>query len=172
MNITLRTATPDDAEEVATLVNTCYRGDSSRKGWTSEDHLMGGGRIHAQGVRDVLSHTGTVVLLCEIDGHLSGCVELSLRGDQMYLGMLAVRPELQASGIGSRLLAAGEERGRMMGCRSMTMLVIEHRHDLIAWYGRKGYSATGEYRPFTNTDPAFGIPKVPLRFAVLEKSLS
>lgn len=132
---------------------------------------MSGGRIHAQGVRDLLERDGTVVMLCEADGRLSGSVELAVREDQLYLGMLAVRPELQASGIGSRLLAAGEERGRSTGCRAVTMLVIEHRHDLIAWYARRGYIPTGEFRPFTNTDPAFGIPKVPLRFAVLEKSL-
>lgn len=172
MQITFRTATPEDAASVASLVNSCYRGETSRQGWTSEDHLMAGGRIHQQGVEEVLKRPGTIVIICEADGKLAGCVELARRGDELYLGMLSVRPELQSSGIGSRLLACGEARAAELGCRWITMLVIEHRHELIAWYGRRGYVPTGEFRPFTNTDPAFGIPRVPLRFAVLEKAVS
>ena len=46
------------------------------------------------------------------------------------------------------------------------------RTDLIAYYERRGYSRTGEHRPFPHDDPRFGRPKSPeLEFAVLRKSI-
>ena len=52
------------------------------------------------------------------------------------------------------------------------MTVIAQRHELIAWYERRGYRLTGERRPFPATDPRFGLPKRDdLEFVVLEKLL-
>jgi GNAT superfamily N-acetyltransferase len=82
--------------------------------------------------------------------------------------MLTVNPELQGWGIGKRLLSAAEAHARQVGCIAITMTVISVRSELIAWYERHGYRATGETEPFP-TDPAFGLPKQPLHFIVMEK---
>ncbi|MFM7329794.1 MAG: GNAT family N-acetyltransferase [Bacteroidota bacterium] len=165
-------AVTEDAEAIATLVNSGYRGDSSRKGWTTEADILGGTRINCPGVEAVIGRPGTVVLKYLLSGKISGCVELAHNGDRMYLGMLTVDPSIQDKGIGRKLLQAGEDHARLHGCTAMYMTVVHTRDELIAWYERRGYRKTGETKPFDNTDPVFGIPKIPLHFIVLEKPLA
>jgi len=167
----IRLARPEEAAVIADLVNSGYRGESSRQGWTTEDGLLGGTRINEQGVRNVMARPGTAVLVYLEEREILSCVELDLRGEKIYLGMLTVRPVLQNRGLGKIMLNAGEEHARQMGCREITMLVIDERAELIAWYARRGYHPTGNRRPFDNTDPVFGLPKKPLRFMELAKVL-
>lgn len=161
----------EDAEQIAALVNSGYRGEASRKGWTTEDGILGGTRIDARGVKSEIMKDSTTLLKYVEGGQIIGCVELVHQVNKMYLGMLTVKPELQASGIGKKLLHAGEQHALNHGCLAMVMWVISVRSELIAWYQRHGYTPTGEFRPFDNTDPVFGIPKMPLQFMVLEKPL-
>ena len=57
-------------------------------------------------------------------------------------------------------------------CAKMRMTVISLRDELIAWYERRGYRRTGEYKPFPYGDARFGIPKRDdLCFEWLEKAL-
>jgi hypothetical protein len=52
------------------------------------------------------------------------------------------------------------------------MTVIAQRVELIAWYERRGYSRTGETRPFPYGEERFGRPRRDdLHFVVLAKSL-
>jgi hypothetical protein len=52
------------------------------------------------------------------------------------------------------------------------MTVIQVRDTLIAWYERRGYSLTGETKPFPYGDDRFGRPlRNDLHFVVLEKTL-
>ncbi len=52
------------------------------------------------------------------------------------------------------------------------MTVIRVRTELIAWYERRGYRATGESKPFPYGDPRFGLPKRDdLDFIILSKPL-
>jgi hypothetical protein len=54
----------------------------------------------------------------------------------------------------------------------MEMTVINLRHELIAWYERRGYRPTGETGAFPYGDERFGIPTRPdLEFVVLAKAL-
>lgn len=73
-----------------------------------------------------------VVLVAERDGALSGCVFLTPRDDLLYLGKLAVRPDLQGNGIGRRLveaaLAEASRRGyRWVELQARVELVENHR---------------------------------------------
>jgi ribosomal protein S18 acetylase RimI-like enzyme len=87
--------------------------------------------------------------------------------------MFAVRPGLQNSGLGRRVLDAAERRARALwDAREMQMTVISVRDELIAWYERRGYRRTGEKRPFPYGDERFGRPRRPdLDFVVLAKPL-
>ena len=163
-------ATPADIPALNQLVNSAYRGDSSRKGWTTEADLLGGIRTDEAGLQAMLDHSDTTILTYKTDNQLIGCVYLEKKADAMYLGMLTVSPELQAAGIGRTLLEAAENRARVQHCRVITMTVIPQRTELLAWYERRGYQPTGETHPFP-TDPRFGLPKEPLSFIVLEKVL-
>jgi GNAT superfamily N-acetyltransferase len=90
-----------------------------------------------------------------------------------YIGMVTVRPVLQAAGLGRAILAAAEEHARAQGATRAQMTVVSIRDSLIAWYERRGYRLTGEERPFPYGDPRIGIPRRhDLVFAVLEKPLT
>jgi len=163
-------ATENDIPALNNLVNGAYRGDGSRRGWTTEADLLDGIRTDEAALRTMLQNPLVTILKYETKDQLRGCVYLETKGDALYLGMLTVAPEVQDSGIGKRLLAAAEQMARHQQCRAITMTVITARHELIAWYQRHGYKATGETQPFPD-DPRFGIPRQPLRFMVLEKAL-
>jgi len=177
MLLRTRLAISTDAVILARLVNSAYRGDSSRVGWTTEADLLGGQRTDEDALRDFIEQGtrigGQAMLVHEDDGHLVACVQLEQRGDEAYLGMLTIAPSRQASGLGKRLLAAAEDFvRRQWQSRRMIMTVILQRDELIAWYERRGYARTGETSPFPYGNPRFGEPKRPdLCFVLLAKPL-
>jgi ribosomal protein S18 acetylase RimI-like enzyme len=165
-------ATVEDAAAINKLVNSAYRGDSSRKGWTTEADLLDGSRITEDLVIEIINSNHSVILKCEEPEKLLGCVELRKNNDRLYLGMLTVDPEQQGSGIGRKLVKAAEETAIEQGCNRVYMSVISIRHELIDWYKRLGFTDTGERKPFSMPDKRWGIPKKELEFIYLEKKLS
>jgi ribosomal protein S18 acetylase RimI-like enzyme len=164
-------AAGNDVPELVKLVNSAYRGDSSKKGWTTEADLLDGIRTDEESLTKLIHQPGSVILKCtDENNELAGCVYLQNQAGHMYLGMLTVSPSIQAQGIGKALLKASEEYARQQGCHAVMMTVITVRHELIQWYERRGYQQTEEKRPFPN-DPRFGIPKQPLEFVVMEKEV-
>ena len=164
-------ATLEDALELDKLVNSAYRGDSSRQGWTTEADLLDGTRTNAEGIAELITTPGTTLLKYIEAGKILGCVELKNENGKLYLGMLTVQPDLQGKGIGKKLLIEAEVEARNQNCKSIFMTVISIRKELIDWYLRHGYIMTGERKPFAFTDPRFGQPKMKLEFIVLEKKI-
>ncbi len=168
--ISIVTAT--DIPALDKLVNSAYRGDSSKKGWTTEADLLDGLRTNPDSLKKMIDEPGAVILkYSDESGSLLACVYLKVKQNKLYLGMLTVSPELQSKGIGKQLLAAAENYAKEKNCQAITMTVISVRHELIAWYERHGYRATGETEPFP-TDPEFGLPKTPIHFIVMEKPIA
>lgn len=168
--MTIAAASLNDIPELLPLVNSAYRGEASRKGWTTEADLLAGElRTDAADLSRLLQNQDAVILLCrDAAGQLLGCVYLDKRGERLYLGMLSVWPELQAGGIGRRLLEAAEEHAATRHCKSIYMRVLSGRHELIAWYERRGYRLTGERQPY-DAPEQFGTPLKDLEFVVMEK---
>jgi GNAT superfamily N-acetyltransferase len=172
----IRPAVAADIPALHALVESAYRGDSARQGWTHEADLLDGRRTDPGRLAALLADPAQTVLIASAaDARLIGCVNITDCGDgEAMLGLLAVRPDQQAAGLGGRLIAAAEDFARSTrAAHRMTMTVIASRKDLIAYYVRRGYADTGERRPFPAHDPGFGLPKVnDLEFVVLGKSLS
>jgi ribosomal protein S18 acetylase RimI-like enzyme len=164
-------ATLSDVQSLVDLVNSAYRGDSSRHGWTTEADLLDGTRTDATVISELIQRPGTVLLKYTEQNEILGCVELKQEGNRLYLGMLTVQPGLQGKGLGKKLLAAAEMEGKKQKSVSIFMTVITAREELIAWYVRHGYQDTGERRPFIVPDTRWGVPKKNLEFMVLEKPL-
>ncbi len=173
MSESFRVAEPGDAENLARFVNSAYRGESSKRGWTTEADLIGGQRTDPVMLCDLISEKNNAMFLMRADADLIGSVFLQRKAESAYLGMLTVRPELQAGGIGRRLLAAAEDWVREnWRLHLIELTVIQQRLELIAWYERRGYVNTLRTEPFPYGDEKFGLPKRPdLKFAVLEKRL-
>ncbi len=168
-----RDAVPADVAAVAALVQSAYRGDSSRQGWTTEADLLDGQRTDAAAVLEIVEDPASRVLLAEREGELMACCQLERRGAAAYFGMFAVRPGSQGSGLGRLVLAEAERAARAdWGADEMQMTVISIRAELIAWYERRGYRHTGRTLPFPYDDERFGRPRRPdLEFVVLTKPL-
>jgi ribosomal protein S18 acetylase RimI-like enzyme len=171
--ISIRPATGEDIERLHALVEGAYRGDGARRGWTHEADLLDGQRIDLPTLRAVLADGAQTVLLALDGADLVGCVQLADRGDgTAYLGMLSVDPQRQGEGLGRRLIAAAENAAARLGARRVEMTVIRQRAELIAYYERRDYRATGEERPFPLDDARFGLPRRrDLAFVVLAKNL-
>lgn len=176
--IVFRAASAGDVAAIVALVESAYRGDASRQGWTTEADMLDGQRTDPAGVAAIVGKPGGIVLLAEADGELVACAQLeTVAGEDGveagYFGMFSVRPALQGGGIGRAMLAEAERIAREeWGCARMQMTVITLREELIAWYERRGYRRTGRHQPFPYGDERFGIPKRDdLRFEVLEKAL-
>lgn len=168
----IRTASLADIPRIVTLLNLAYRGDSSRKGWTTEADLIAGEvRADDEQVAEVMAQAGSVFLVYEGPADLLGCVNLQQHGPRLYLGMFAVDPETQGLGIGKALLSAADKHALSTGCRSIYMTVISQRKELIDWYKRHGYVDTGERKPFPE-DGRTGKHLQPLEFIVLEKPIA
>jgi ribosomal protein S18 acetylase RimI-like enzyme len=165
-----------DLPAVVELVNSAYRGESSRQGWTNEADYVDGARTTVQSLeRDLEAQPGAALLgfRDEPDSELLGCVWLEPAGSsKWYLGLLTVRPNLQDRKLGRTILEAAEQIARDAGAQIIRMTVVSIRDSLIAWYQRRGYQLTGEALPFPYDDNRFGAPRrLDLSFTVLEKRL-
>ena len=169
-------ATASDLPAIAALVNSAYRGDSSRQGWTTEADYLGGQRTDAQALGHDLATKPESVLLTlrdEAGGPLLACAWLEPANEgAWYLGMLTVRPDLQDRKLGRTMLETAEAHACSLGARRIIMTVVQIRDTLIAWYERRGYAPTGETRPFPYDDQRFGEPmRDDLAFIVLAKTI-
>lgn len=167
--VIFRKAELTDAEKIVELVNSAYRGESSKAGWTTEADLLGGQRTDAEGIKEMIEQDRIELLLESQD--ILGCIYIRKESEALYFGMLTVRPTLQNKGSGKLLLNHLEDLALDWGYKKIRMTVINSRKELIAYYERRGYQWTGETEPFPENDPRFGIPKTRLEFNVFEKKL-
>lgn len=170
--MTVSKATTKDIPELVPLINSAYRGEASKKGWTTEaDLLVGAMRTDVAMLTELMSNPeATVLKITDAENKIVGSVYLDIQERGLYLGMLTVSPLLQAGGIGKKLMAASEVFAKENNCSSIFMNVISVRHELIAWYEKQGYYKTGETKPLP-ADNRFGVPTQPLEFAIMEKKI-
>jgi GNAT superfamily N-acetyltransferase len=171
--LTFRAATADDVDAVVALVESAYRGDASRAGWTTEADFLEGRRTGPDDVLAQIARPLSRVLLAEHAGQLLACAHVAVEDGAGYFGMFSVQPTRQGGGIGARVLDEAERiASQEWSLSHLRMTVIDIRSELIAYYQRRGYRRTGVHKPFPYGDARFGLPtRDDLRFEVLEKAL-
>lgn len=154
-----RQATPDDADEIAILVNSAYRPGATQRGWTHESDLIEGDRISAEQLRGQLD-AGAIILLWINEEAIVACVQVTAHDGYADIGMLATAPSQQAQGVGKRMLQRAEEYARAQcGALRYRMFVLSSRPELLAFYERRGYQRADAIAPYP-TDAGVGRPKV------------
>ncbi|KAK1982898.1 acetyltransferase [Colletotrichum cereale] len=187
-SLSFRPAAPADVPRLLPLIRSAYRGEASRKGWTTEADLVADKRIDEAGLLAKIAEPEGVVLFVTDDAGASppammsvtaaplACCEIArVKTDPAvaYFGLFAVDPARQAGGVGRAVLAHAEAWARRAwGCARMEMCVIWPRAELIAWYERRGYAKTGERREFPYGELVDGgALRDDLWFEVLQKEL-
>jgi GNAT superfamily N-acetyltransferase len=155
-SIPIRTAVGGDVPGLVRLINAAF---------LVERFVFDGDRIDAEETRAFMQ-SGRFLLAEDSDG-LTGCVYLEIRKDRGYLGLLAVDPARQSTGLGRRLVAAAEDYFRAKGCCAVDLRVISQRTPLPPFYRRLGYIEVGT-APFS---PSLNA-KVPGHYIVMSKSLA
>jgi len=172
-----RVATLADVPALHVLVESAYRGDSAKAGWTHEADLLDGQRTDQAALADIIADPTQTILIAESNADVIGCVQVADKGVRDgirigYLGMLTVKPTLQSAGLGRTLIEAAELHARKFDAECMEMTVIRQRRELIDWYIRRGYAHTGRTAPSPWTDRRYGLPKMDdLELIVLAKRL-
>lgn len=165
-NVKLRQATPDDVTSLVALMDRCYRGTD---GWTNEGHLIGGIRTTPDEMHKMITDDNIYLFVFENPsqaGDLLGCISIDFTPQNgkpcAYIGTFAVAPELQDKGVGNVMLAAVESfanrHAKAKNLTHLSMSILSHRPELLAYYQRRGYILTGEKLPFP-TDGNNGEPK-------------
>lgn len=152
----VRIAAIEDVEVITGVINAAFR--------KAESFFIERDRIDAESVRALMAKGQ--FLLDEDNGTLIGCVYVERRGERTYLGLLAVDPERQGSGTGSKLMAAAEQHCAKAGSRFMDLRIVNLRTENHAFYKRRGYLETGT-EPF----PAELTTKLPCHFVTMSKPL-
>src|SRR5208282_2013725 len=134
----VRVAETHEAQAITAIINAAFR--------QAESSFIERDRINVDKVQSLLS-TGEF-LVSEVDGIITGCVYVEMKADRSYLGLLAVDPKAQKSGIGSKLMTAAEDHCRKLGSRFMDIQIVNLREELPAFYHCRGYVETGS-APFT-----------------------
>lgn len=164
-------ATIEDVSSLNKLINSAYRGESSKKGWTTEANILEGKRTTEDELVEIIYDRKNTILKYSENDQIIGCVLLVEKEDELYLGMLTVSPELQNSGIGKKLMQCAEIFAADLGLSKIVMTVISVREELILWYKRNGFIDTGAREPFPVSEVFNQTGSEPLEFIVLEKRI-
>jgi ribosomal protein S18 acetylase RimI-like enzyme len=168
---TIRLSHSDEAPQITALIERAYRGEESKSSWTSEADFLTGPRTSVDEIaaimRDPLAR-----FLVATDGtkDLAACALIRNEEASGYFGMFAVRPDIHGAGLGKAMLDAAERHIKdLWRLKTVYMTVINLRHELIAYYERRGYKRTGERKPFPFDLPGLGATRTDFHLVVLRK---
>lgn len=133
-----RTASRSDIAALVSLINSAF----------AIEKFLEGNRTHQDQLLQMME-TGEFLLGCDGWGKIVASVYVEVRGNRGYFGMLAVDPQHQGNGLGTRMVHVAEEYCREKGCAAMDLYVLSLRPELPPIYRKLGYveSGTEEFRP-------------------------
>ena len=153
-SLSFRNAIQSDTPALFSLINSAYRGDSARGGWTHEADLVGGLRVTEDEIRTIIRAAGQCFHMALSGEEIVGCVHLQYADQELRINMLTIHPERQNQRIGAALFSEIERLARTAGKKYLWLAVIHVRKELISYYERKGFILTGESEAFPSQYPA------------------
>lgn len=173
-----RLAESHDIAGLLDLINSTYR-HAHLRSWTNEAHLVSGARIDSTQLQQLIhlqyrEQMPTQLLIAEfnsqtVDG-IVGCIALSYAEHDVEMGTFCIASEWQNMGYGKQVLQAAEMYAlkHEPKLHSYSMWVLDQREELIRFYQRRGYQATGRIEPYP-VDAHVGEPLVELQLIHLQK---
>jgi GNAT superfamily N-acetyltransferase len=159
-----------EAGVIAQLVNSAYRGESSRAGWTFEADLIDGLRTTTQEIAAIIQREDAFILIGVLKDQIVATICCEHFENTAKLGMLSVKPTLQNKGYGAEMIQAAEALTlREWGVAGFYMSVITLRTELIAFYERLGYARTGQVQDFPQNSDLWQVKVAGLKFEYLAK---
>ena len=136
--IIFRIASPEDAPRLIALINAAF----------SVEQFIEGTRTDPDRLANMMAK-GAILMAEDAANRLLGSVFMEFRGERGYLGMLAVDPAHQGTGLARRLVQEAENRFRELDCEAVDIVVLSMRPELPPLYRRFGYveTGTGEFTP-------------------------
>ncbi|KAA6457488.1 GNAT family N-acetyltransferase [Acidobacteria bacterium AB60] len=131
-SLRVRIATSKDADRLIPLINSAFAVETFLEGPRTDPERL------AAAMRK-----GTILLAEDVNGCLAASVYLELRGSRGYVGMLAVDPARQRSGLGGRMMREAETYLRQHGCGAVDITVLSLRPELPPVYRKLGFVETG-----------------------------
>lgn len=150
----------NDASEIADLVNSAYRGEVSRAGWTTEADLLDGLRITTPEIATLIRRDDAFVLVGVLRDQVVACIACERNENTAKFGLIAVKPSLQNKGYGREMIQAAEAiTSREWRVAGFYLSVITLRTELIEFYERLGFERSGQFEDFPE-NRALWQPKV------------
>lgn len=136
--IQIRVATAADTSAIIEVVNAAFAIEKFLNGTRTDAERME--RLRAEGQFFVAEDEADVVVVS---------VYTELRGERGYLGMLAVHPSRQGTGLARAMMEAAETHFRAHGCKFADLTVLSLRPELPPLYRKFGYVEIGteEFHP-------------------------
>ena len=134
----VRVAAAADCGALAALINSAFAIEKFLEGERTDEEQL-----------KAMMQKGQFLLGCDGAGRLVASVYVEVRGARGYFGMLAVHPQHQKNGLGTKMVGAAEEYCRGKGCSAMDLVVLSLRPELPPLYRKLGYAESGveEFHP-------------------------
>jgi predicted N-acetyltransferase YhbS len=134
----VRLAGDSDRAQMISLINSAFSIETFLEGTRTDEARMA-----------AMVEKGNLLVAENGSGQLVASVYTEVRGARGYLGMLAVDPAFQGTGLGRRIVEAAEDHLRRQGCEAVDITVLSLRPELPPIYRRFGYVETGveEFSP-------------------------
>ncbi|WP_257304495.1 GNAT family N-acetyltransferase [Geothrix campi] len=150
MNTTVRSAAAEDVEAIASLGRKSF---SWAFGALFREDVLArylDGTYSARKIAGSLAKAANLYFVAEAEGRLQGFLKLKAGGAEAWqVQKLYVDPDLIQSGIGRRLMQAGEEAMRARKAPSAWLVVYHGNDRAIRFYRGLGYAETGvEFHDF------------------------
>jgi predicted N-acetyltransferase YhbS len=134
--VCIRAAVDADRARLVPLINSAFSIETFLEGTRTDEERLAATMRKGE------------ILLAELvtedqGGEPVGCIYTEVRGERGYLGMLAVDPARQGTGLASLIVHAAEEHLRRLGCMAVDISVLSLRPELLPLYRRFGFVETG-----------------------------
>lgn len=176
MQLNFRTARISDITNLVDLINSAYRQQEGRS-WTSESEIVTGDRINAKQLEQALAQDNFQLFVAELDEQIVACIGLTFTQHDVEIGTFCIATTLQNQGIGKYVLDFSEQyvHDKVLSTHChfthFVMWVLSVRHELIAYYQRRGYIQTGIVEDYP-LNANVGIPIVDLHLIEMRKSVA